>query len=241
MLKFIKSRWRKVGNSLGNTPRYFQKSPTNLAQKAALVPLLSKYASGTLLDVGAGRQIYRRFLPDGITYRAMDYGETEGEYQKDRQLDLVGDAQNIPLEDSTVDTVLCSEVLEHLPRPHEAAKEILRLLKPGGHAIITVPFLGYYHDEPWDFFRFTKHGLKSLFEGENSEIIHQQGVGGLFTYIGYIRSTIILSLCYGIPVLWHIVFYSNLLLSHIDLALDSLTKTASLMPSTNIIVVKKRA
>ncbi|MFC1598177.1 class I SAM-dependent methyltransferase [Patescibacteria group bacterium] len=239
-MKFIKQRWKAISNSLAGTEKYFKKSPSNIVQQSALKSLLQQYANKTFLDIGAGRSVYKKILPAGIEYHALDYEETEGGYNKDSSLDIVGDVQDMPIENNTYDSILCSEVLEHVPHPAQAAKEIMRVLKPGGTAIITVPFLGYYHDEPYDFFRFTKHGLRILFSDAGAEIVEQQALGGLCCFLGYIRSTIVLSLCYRIPVLWTLAFYCNYLLSIIDLALDSIFHTGSVMPLTNIIVVRKQ-
>lgn len=53
--------------------------------------------------------------------------------------DISLDVQNMPLEDNTYDVVFCNHVLEHVPDDHKAMREILRVLKPGGMAIIQVP------------------------------------------------------------------------------------------------------
>lgn len=239
-MKFIQTGWHKVSEKLANTPNYFRKSPSNILQKQFIVNSLAQYASGTLLDVGAGRSIYRAYMPESVTYHALDYEKTEKTYSKEQDLDIVGDAQNMPIDANSYDTVLCSEVLEHIPKPHEAAAEIIRVLKPGGHAIITVPFLGYYHDEPYDFARFTKHGLKVLFESSNVEIVEQRGLGGLFSFLGYIRSTIILAIAVRIPIVWNVVFVINYLFAQVDIFLDALTKNGKLMPLTNVLIIKKK-
>ncbi|PIW36742.1 MAG: hypothetical protein COW24_03595 [Candidatus Kerfeldbacteria bacterium CG15_BIG_FIL_POST_REV_8_21_14_020_45_12] len=240
MMKLIKNGWRRVGNRFGSSNKYFLQSPAGMLQRQAVSAALKTYAKGVLLDIGAGRQVYRSFLPETVTYRSLDFADTEENYEKNRALDIIGDAQNIPLDDESIDTVLCTEVLEHLPEPQLAAKEIIRLLKPGGYAIVTVPFLGYYHDEPWDYYRFTKHGLQQMLVTESTELISEAGLGGLFVYLGYIRSTIYLGLAVYIPGLFQFAFYTNIILSKLDILLDKLTGTTSLMPVTNIIVVRKR-
>lgn len=63
---------------------------------------------------------------------------------------VVGDAQNLPLRSKIVDVVSLREVLEHLPDDDRALKEATRVLKPGGVAVITIPFkekLGKKHKE----------------------------------------------------------------------------------------------
>jgi SAM-dependent methyltransferase len=65
--------------------------------------------------------------------------------------------------DASVDAVFCLEVLEHVRNPRQAAAEIFRILRPGGHLIGSTPFLLGIHDAPADYFRFTRHGLNLLF------------------------------------------------------------------------------
>jgi SAM-dependent methyltransferase len=61
-------------------------------------------------------------------------------------------------------------MFEHVQRPWKVASEIGRILKPGGVCIITAPFLVPYHADPYDFFRYTKEGLESLFKNEGFTI-----------------------------------------------------------------------
>jgi SAM-dependent methyltransferase len=62
------------------------------------------------------------------------------------------------------DVVFCEQVLEHLPDPWRAAANLLQLLRPGGLAIVSVPFLIRIHREPGDFWRFSEDGLRALLE-----------------------------------------------------------------------------
>ncbi len=61
------------------------------------------------------------------------------------------------------DIVLCTEVLEHVLQPFDAVKEIHRILKPGGVALITTPYNFRIHGPLPDCWRFTEHGLRALF------------------------------------------------------------------------------
>jgi len=87
---------------------------------------------------------------------------------------VVADAHRLPFRDGSFDCVFCSAVLEHVPYPNVVAKEIIRVLKPGGTACIQSPFLEAIHDEH-DYFRFTLKGLKVLFP-ELKEV--KSGVSG---------------------------------------------------------------
>jgi ubiquinone/menaquinone biosynthesis C-methylase UbiE len=69
-------------------------------------------------------------------------------------------------------------VLEHLERPWDAVKEMYRVVKPGGHVLLTTPLFWHLHEEPRDFYRYTKYGLQYLFETEGFETVLIQPMSG---------------------------------------------------------------
>ena len=130
----------------------------------AVVTYLSKYISGKTLDYGAGSAKYRDIItPHTTEYKTFDM-------VPGAQIDIVGDAINPPFPDDSFDTVISTQMLEHVEKPWVVAGEIRRILKPGGVCILTAPFLVPYHADPHDFFRYTKEGLESLFKNEGFEI-----------------------------------------------------------------------
>lgn len=79
--------------------------------------------------------------------------------------DIVGDIMDLPLEDNSVDAIICIAVLEHVEEPQRAVREIHRVLKSGGYCFIYAPFLFYYHPMEGyygDFFRFTYDGFRYM-------------------------------------------------------------------------------
>jgi SAM-dependent methyltransferase len=136
-----------------------------------LVAYLRKYINGKTVDFGAGNAKYRNLIkPCTSEYIAFDM--VPGEH-----IDVVGDALNPPFQDETFDTVLSTQTLEHVEKPWVVVQEIKRILKPDGVCIITAPFLIPYHADPYDFFRYTKQGLESLFKNEGFEIIESGTYG----------------------------------------------------------------
>ena len=69
--------------------------------------------------------------------------------------------------DNRYDLIFCMEVLEHVTNPFAAAKEIYRMLKPDGLAVVSTPFNFRIHNPLPDNWRFTEHGLKILFNSFN--------------------------------------------------------------------------
>ncbi len=135
---------------------------------------IAKYAkklNGDLLDVGCGRcRRYDALFKHVKSYRTLDR-------DTDWKPDVIGSAEAIPLQDKSVDSILCTQVFEHLPHPWIAIKELFRVLKPGGYCLFTVPQTNELHEEPHDYFRYTSYGLRSLFTeaGFTVEAMDQRG------------------------------------------------------------------
>ncbi len=140
----------------------------------------SKYITGKTLDVGAGEGGRYKGLFPCSEYLTMDVEKFPG-------VDIVGRAEKIPIPDSSVDSIVCTQVLEHLNLPFEATREFFRILKPGGHILLTAPQINELHEEPNDFFRYTKFGLISMFESAGFKVIAYEQRGGFFTTVAQIK------------------------------------------------------
>jgi ubiquinone/menaquinone biosynthesis C-methylase UbiE len=136
-----------------------------------------------VLDAGAGEGAYRRFF-DHCRYEAADLavGEQEWNYGN---LDYVAPLHDLPIENETFDAVLCTQVLEHLELPRESVRELYRVLKPGGKLFLTAPMAHPLHQEPYDFFRYTSHGLRSICADAGFTEIEIEPFGGLFVRWSY--------------------------------------------------------
>lgn len=106
------------------------------------------------LDIGCAGSQYARYFPNRV---GLDIHMREG-------VDIVGDAHKLPFTDEEFDNILCTEVMEHLYSPYIAVNEMKRVLKKGGKLILTTRFIFPLHDVPGDYFRYTKYGLRKLFE-----------------------------------------------------------------------------
>lgn len=157
----VKHLWDLFSDRFGKTilhPQYFSEI---YAWEA--VELARREARGTLLDIGCGRMPYRPYLEPRISrYIALDHPEVTKLYSGKYKIDIYADATKIPLKNRTVDTVIMLMVLEHLPNPLLALQEARRVLKTNGVLILSTVQMYPIHDEPYDYFRYTKYGLKSL-------------------------------------------------------------------------------
>jgi SAM-dependent methyltransferase len=119
---------------------------------------------GKVLDVGCGRKPYRDIIePKCDQYIGMDI-------EKKDTVDVVGDAQKLPFDDQSFDVVVAFQLMEHLPEPNQFLSECYRVARPGGHILITTPFMWGEHEQPRDFYRYTRFGLRYLAEKAGFEV-----------------------------------------------------------------------
>jgi SAM-dependent methyltransferase len=155
----IRRTWTRLHDEAAERPeRYPFLALQNLSHARDMRPLLARYARGDLLDVGAGRLYARPVLKQFCTrYVSCDVARTYP------ALDAVCDiTQHIAFADESFDTIYCCSVLEHTEQPAAALAEMFRVLRPGGQAIVSVPFVFYLHGAPQDYFRFTRYGVELL-------------------------------------------------------------------------------
>lgn len=131
-----------------------------------------------VLDAGAGDAPYRGYFSH-CTYRTHDWPNSP--HAGAGSADVVADIADLPLVDGELDAVVCTEVLEHVRNPGGALKELARILAPGGQILITVPFVGELHEEPFDFQRFTSYGLHAHLEDAGFVEIDVQPISGWWT------------------------------------------------------------
>src|SRR5690242_1785258 len=106
--------------------------------EAALREAAGSYARGRMIDVGGGRKPWAPVFAAHVTeHVCVDHVEKDD--ARGATVDVVATAYDIPLPDGDAQTVLMTEVLEHLERPADAVAECFRLLAPGGHLIATTP------------------------------------------------------------------------------------------------------
>ncbi len=139
--------------------------------------------SATVLDAGSGEGRFAHHFTQHL-YIGLDLGIGNRNWDYS-QLHLQADLAAIPLVSSSVDTVLNIQVLEHVPGPDRVLAEIHRVLRPGGHLYLTAPQGWHEHQQPHDYFRFTRYALQSLLERAGFQDVYIQPLGGYFQYLGH--------------------------------------------------------
>jgi SAM-dependent methyltransferase len=144
---------------------------------AAYDPAIEAHVSGRLLDMGCGKAplygAYRQYATD---VQCIDWANSlHGSDYLDKTCDLTG---VIPYPDGSFDTILLSDVLEHLPEPMNCWREMSRVLAPGGKVLLNVPFYYQLHEEPHDYYRYTEFALRRFAENSGFEVVHLEPIAG---------------------------------------------------------------
>jgi SAM-dependent methyltransferase len=143
------------------------------------------------LDIGCGSRPYEKFFPSG-TYIGVDVQDS-GRPVSMKTPDYFYDGKKLPFVDGSMNGVLCTQVLEHVPDSDALISEINRVLRPGGMLILTAPFLWEEHEEPYDFFRFTSFGLRELLMLSGFDVITMQKTTGLLEAVAQILSVYVVN------------------------------------------------
>jgi len=141
-----------------------------------------------LLDAGAGSFRYKEQL-EGTQYESTDFEDIFHKESKGRHT-FTCSLDAIPARDNRYDVVVNTQVLEHVEFPQKVVSELARVLRPGGTLYLTTPQISPVHGAPYNFFFFTRFGLKSLFENAGLEVISISPRGGVFWVLGKIFATL---------------------------------------------------
>ncbi len=148
-------------------PKLLPHTMSNALLRRSIVEGVQKYQSqltGRLLDVGCGVSPYKSVLKAIDDYTGLDIKDNRPITAKEESDIVLFDGKHFPFEPQQYDSLLCTEVLEHVFEPQDFINEMYRVLKEDGRVLLTTPFLWPLHEEPYDFYRYTKYALKELFE-----------------------------------------------------------------------------
>jgi SAM-dependent methyltransferase len=178
-----------VRNSLLN-PLFISRNATRRFLRQS-----SDFIGGRVLDVGCGEKEFLEVIQRRASgYVGLEYPasrETQGVPL--RPPEVFGSAAALPFRDEGFDTVLCICVLEHVPNPLEVLMECRRVAKPGGHILVAVPLSDRIHCPPYDFYRYTPHGLRHLARAAGLDECRIFGLTGTFANVGIKLSSYVLN------------------------------------------------
>lgn len=174
----------------------------------------NSYLSGSLLDFGCGTKPYKKLFLNVDSYIGVDY-KIEGREEKQKEVDFFYDGKTIPFKDQEFDSILSTEVLEHVFNIDEILCELNRVLKLNGQAIITTPFMWEEHEMPYDFARYTPPALEYLYQKHGFEVIHKLKTGNqievIFQFsINYFKNSIPKFVLKQLLLVPFIVFFNTL-------------------------------
>jgi SAM-dependent methyltransferase len=159
----------------GGLPYYLGVSYRRKRVDADLVAATAHF-TGRVLDVGGARQrgAFRR--PAGARWVVADI-------ERGFRPDVGADVQALPFRDAVFDAIKATVLLEHVPDVARALGECRRVLRPGGHLVITAPFLERLHGDPGDYSRYTRSMWERLLAAADLKPVTIDEQGGYFTHL----------------------------------------------------------
>lgn len=152
---------------------------------------IKKYAKGDVLDIGCGNKPYENMF-HGIINKYIGCDIIQSDLNK---VDIISFANNIPLEDESFETIISTQTIEHVEDHQGLVNEAYRILKKDGYFIVSGPLYWHLHEEPYDFFRFTKYGYRYILEKAGFKVIEINSNGGAWATAG--------------QALVHAIYFSN--------------------------------
>ena len=139
-----------------------------------------EYLRGRLLDIGCGRKPYAGFLTVD-KYVGIEMPST---LSKSTVVDVFASGLHLPFRSGMFDSILSTEVLEHVPEPKLFFSEAARVLKDGGYLLLSTPQTWGLHEIPYDFYRYTPYGLRYLAEATGFRVVDVWPTCGLWATFG---------------------------------------------------------
>jgi SAM-dependent methyltransferase len=213
-------------------------SGTTYALWRAAEPLTRGWCRGLTLDAGSGRGAWSNTIAAaGAIRESVDIAP-----KADEQVTWIADLTDMPqVPSNRYDSIVCHQVLEHVPSPASAAAEMHRTLKPSGVLILSVPHLSRQHELPHDYFRFTPGGVAKMLCDAGFEIERLEVYGGLLTFVHHQLSAVVLGLAAVTGPTYVAATALNAPFCWLTNALDRLLDQRGLLANGVIAVARKRA
>lgn len=155
-----------------------------------------KYAKGKLLDVGCGNKPFLHVFDGKInSYTGIDMPSTR---HLNKEIDVFSSGQKIPFKNGSFDTILTTSVLEHVEEPQKMFDEMHRVLKKGSYIILTTPCQYGLHEQPHDYFRYTKYSLRMMAEKSHFKVAYIRPLGGMLVIVNQLIAKYVSILLYAL-------------------------------------------
>lgn len=189
------------------------------------------FMKGVVLNAGAGWRDVSHLVEGELVNQDLTY---LGDDRKNIQ--IISPLHEIPRPDDSFDCILNIAVMEHVGNPREVMYELCRVLKPGGHMILSVPFLQPEHKVPTDFQRYTRDGLMRLCTDAGLIVVESKPVFSVYHTLHWIvREWLMMKRSISFRVL------RVLLLPILGVAARRSTLTSDVVASAFMVIARKGA
>jgi SAM-dependent methyltransferase len=195
--------WRETKYAKNKNGHWgYSRNPRELSVSSRLIAgLIAKwyeqhipqYVQGKLLDLGCGKAplfgIYHLYASEVY---CVDW---ENSLHENRHLDAVCNLNRLlPLPDESFDAIILSDVLEHIAEPKLLFSEMHRILRTGGKILLNVPFYYPLHEEPYDYFRYTRFALRKFADDARLKVVKLTAAGGALIVMTDIMSKFLMNI-----------------------------------------------
>lgn len=210
--------------------------------------VVDKYGfRGTLLDVGCGNKPYKHLFDKISSYYGIDFKN----YSQNNQ--FIGEKPDayltadyaktlqLPFKHNSFHNTVSFQVLEHHRNPQKMMREMLRVTKKNGFMLMTMPFIWGLHEQPHDYFRFTKNGFWELIKNNKCKIMEIRKQGSVFSTVSVLLNDYLANfamtgkLAYLISVILYLPF---LLFSYLCFFLDKIFRSENIFLNYLILIKK---
>lgn len=130
---------------------------------------------GLVLDIGCGNCPFEHLINTAnAQYIGIDVEDSNKWDYKNSKM-ITYDGKNLPFDSDSINHIICTEVIEHISNPYDLVKDMWRVLKPNGTAIITIPWSARFHYKPHDFYRYTPSAIQLLFSDFGKIVVSNRG------------------------------------------------------------------
>lgn len=199
---------------------------------------LKLYVKGKLIDLGCGRvPLYESYKDYADEIICVDWENTQHQNLfLDYEMDL---NKQLLFPDGTFDTIILSDVFEHIRKPENLMKEMYRILKINGKLLMNVPFFYWLHEVPFDYFRYTEFALRTMAEDYGFRIIKLEPLGGIPEIFADMISKLVIKVpVLGVSIGW-ILYHFTLFFIKTRIGIKVSRKTAKYFPIGYAMIVEK--